>query len=128
VRAFGASTDRLLIVGDGPDAAALRRGASSNVEFRAGVTPDRVPDLLGDARALLVPSISHEGAGRVVLEAYAAGVPVLASRAGGLLEVVQDGSTGLLLPPGDTGAWTEGVTRLTDDRVTIRMGEAGWNL
>lgn len=119
---------KLVIVGDGPDAARLRSLAPSNAEFRGPVAPGLVPDLLSRSRALVVPSLSHEGAGKAVLEAYAAGVPVLASRAGGLPEVVQDGITGLLLPPGDASALGEAVDRLLDDSASERMGEAGWGL
>src|SRR4029450_46146 len=86
------------------------------------------PKLLRHARALVVPSTYHEGAGRVVLEAYAAGVPVLASRAGALPETVRDGVTGLLLPPSDTKAWTRAAERLLEDSESERMGDAGWNL
>lgn len=119
---------KLLVVGDGPDATSLRALAPANVEFRGPVPAELVPDLLVGSRAVVVPSVSHEGAGKVVLEAYAAGVPVLASRAGGLPEVVQDGTTGLLLPPGDPVAWERAAERLLDDAESERMGEAGWRL
>lgn len=125
VEVFRRSSARLIIVGEGPDGAMLRRRGSSNLEFRGTVEPDRVPDLLAGARALLVPSLSHEGAGKVVLEAYAASVPVLASEAGGLPEVVDDGQTGFLLPPGDVPAWTRAVDRMSDDELVQRMGAAG---
>jgi glycosyltransferase involved in cell wall biosynthesis len=119
---------KLLLVGDGPEAAHLRSIAPSNVEFRGTAEPDEVPRLLRNARALVVPSTYHEGAGRVVLEAYAAGVPVLASRVGALPETVRDGVTGLLLPPSDTKAWTRAAHRLLEDSESERMGDAGWDL
>ena len=119
---------KLLIVGDGPEASRLRAAAPKNVEFRATVEPDEVPALLRRARAVLSPSVSHEGAGKVVLEAYAAGVPVIVSRAGGLPEVVRDGVTGLVLPPTDRTAWVRGVTHLLDDGESERMGRSGWEL
>ena len=119
---------RLLIVGDGPEASSLRERAPSNVEFRSTVPPETARALLGSARAILVPSLSHEGAGRVVLEAYAAGVPALASRSGGLPEVISDGETGLLLPVGNPHAWAEGVTRLLSDAESERMGRAAFEL
>jgi len=65
---------RLLVVGDGPERGRLMGKGLPNVEFKATVGPDEVPALLRGARAVLSPSVSHEGAGRVVLEAYAAGV------------------------------------------------------
>lgn len=128
LEAFKGLKARLLIVGSGPDDAALRRRAPSNVEFAGGVDPDVVPGLLEGTRALLVPSLSHEGAGKVVLEAYASGVPVIASRAGGLPEVMQHGVTGLLVPPGDEGAWARAVARLIDDDRSMRMGKAAWRV
>lgn len=121
-------TAKLLIAGDGPDATRLRAMAPVNVEFTGTVEPDEVPRLLRGARALLVPSIWYEGAGRVVLEGYAAGVPVLASRVGALPEVVHDGITGLLLPTNKTKAWVEAAERMGDATESERMGEAGWNL
>jgi glycosyltransferase involved in cell wall biosynthesis len=126
VEAWGSIDARVLVVGEGPEREDLRRLAPVNVEFRDSVSPERVPELLQSARALIVPSISHEGAGKVVLEAYAAGVPVLASRGGGLPEVVEDGVTGVLLPPGDPVALTKGVEHLQDDAVSRRMGDAAW--
>src|SRR5207253_4200048 len=74
------------------------------------------------ARALLVPSRWYEGAPRVVLEAYAAGVPVLASRIGALPELVEDGESGLLAAPDDVPAWRAALERLSDDAESERMG------
>ena len=59
------------------------------------------------ALALVVPSIWFEGFPLVVLEAYAAGTPVIASRLGSLGEIVADGTTGLLVPPNDPDALGE---------------------
>jgi glycosyltransferase involved in cell wall biosynthesis len=96
------------------------------VEFKATVGPDEVPALLRGARAVLSPSVSHEGAGRVVLEAYAARVPVIVSHAGGLPEAVEEGMTGLLLPAMDISGWRQSVERLEDDSESERMGKAAW--
>jgi glycosyltransferase involved in cell wall biosynthesis len=128
LRAWRQIQAKLLIVGDGPEGGRLRSIAPSNAEFRGAVEPDEVPRLLRHARALLVPSTHHEGAGKVVLEAYAAGVPVLASRVGALPESVRDCVTGLLLPPSDTNAWTQAAQRLLEDSESERMGDAGWDL
>jgi glycosyltransferase involved in cell wall biosynthesis len=117
---------KLLVVGDGPERGRLRALAPAGVEFRGTVEPDEVSALLRHARALVVPSRWYEGAGRVVLEAYAAGVPVLASRIGALPEVVEDGVTGLLLPPADRDSWALAAERILDDSESERMGEAAW--
>jgi glycosyltransferase involved in cell wall biosynthesis len=125
VDAWRSIRTKLLIIGDGPEASRLRAAAPNSVEFRGAVQPDELPALLRGARAAVLPSRWHEGAGRVVQEAYAAGVPVLASRAGGLPEIVQDEVTGLVLPIDDPGAWIRGAERLLDATESIRMGRAG---
>jgi glycosyltransferase involved in cell wall biosynthesis len=128
VKAWNQVDRRLLIVGDGPERDSLRGLAGRNVDFKGTVQAADVPAILRAARALLVPSISHEGAGKVVLEAYAAGVPALVSGVGGLPEIVRDGVTGLVLPSGDAGAWARAVMRLFDDSESERMGCAAWDL
>ncbi len=69
----------------------------------------------GHCSAALVPSIWAEPFGLVALEAMAAGRPVIASRVGGLAEIVLDGETGLLVPPGDSAALAGAVERLLAD-------------
>jgi glycosyltransferase involved in cell wall biosynthesis len=125
--AWRRSSARLLVVGDGPAAQALRGGAPANVEFRPTVSPAEVPALIREARALLLPSLWYEAQPRVILEAYAAGVPVLASDLGALPEAVGHDS-GLLVPPGDADAWSDAVERLLDDRESARLGEGAWRL
>ena len=114
----------LLVVGDGPEAPRLRAVAPRNVKFTGTLNPQEVAIRLRRARAVLVPSEWHEGAGKVVLEAYAAGVPVLASSAGALPEVVENMVTGLVLPPEKPEAWAQGVEHLLDDSESERMGSS----
>jgi len=73
-----------------------------------------------------VPSVWHEPFGLVAVEAMAAGLPVVASRTGGLQDIVLDGETGLLTRPGDAATLAEALERLLDD-ITLRahMGAAG---
>jgi glycosyltransferase involved in cell wall biosynthesis len=123
--AWRRSSARLLVVGDGPAAQVLKADAPPNVEFRPTVSPAEVPPLIREARALLLPSVCYEAQPRVILEAYAAGVPVLASDLGALPEAVGPDS-GLLVPPGDAGAWADAVERLLDDRESERLGEGAW--
>jgi glycosyltransferase involved in cell wall biosynthesis len=87
-----------------------------------------MPALLARARALIVPSLWYEGAPRIILEAYAAGVPVLASRIGALPELVEHGASGLLFPPNEVAALATAVTRLADDGESERLGEGAWQL
>jgi glycosyltransferase involved in cell wall biosynthesis len=123
--AWRRSSARFLVVGDGPAHQALSRGAPANVEFRPTVSPAEVPALIREARALLLPSLWYEAQPRVILEAYAAGVPVLASDLGALPEAVGPDS-GLLVPPGDADAWSNAIERLLDDRESERLGHGAW--
>jgi glycosyltransferase involved in cell wall biosynthesis len=117
---------RLLIVGDGPQADQVRRQLPTTAELMGLVSPEELPGLIAGARALLVPSVWYEPAGRVVLEAYASGVPVIASRIGALPEVVEEGVTGLLADPGSREAWTRAMAALSDDREAERLGEGAF--
>lgn len=112
----------LVIAGDGPQGAELRRRAGPSVLFSGPLPAPEIPDLIRGARAVLVPSVWYEAQPRVILESYSAGVPVLASRIGGLAELVENDRSGLLLPPGDPVAWAAGATRLLNDEVSERMG------
>lgn len=67
---------------------------------------------MGRARAVLVPSLWPEPFGRTVIEAYARGTPVIATAVGGLPDLVDDGVTGLLVPPGSPAALLDAVERL----------------
>lgn len=105
---------RYLVVGDGELRDPLTRqtaalGLSDVVTF----TGDRsdVPDLMG-ALDLLVLSSHNEGLGRVLVEAMASGVPVLATSVGGVPEVVLDGETGCLVPPGRPGLMAGAIVDL----------------
>jgi len=122
VRAWVDVPAPLEIVGEGPDEAWLRAMAPPNVTFRTTVSGNRIAELIRTARAVVVPSEWFETAGRTVLEAYAAGVPVLASRIGALAEVVEHGRTGYLVHAGSSEGWAAAATRLTDDRLSIELG------
>jgi len=90
---------RFFLIGEGAQKAALQRQAEEagvRVAF-LGMRHD-VPALMAALDLLVVPSI-NEGMGRVILEAGAAETPVVASRVGGIPDVVDDGETGLLAPP-----------------------------
>lgn len=119
---------RLVMVGDGPETGAARAlaerlGVARHVEFVGAQT--RVADLLARADLLLLPSAS-ESFGLAALEAMSCAVPVVASRVGGLPEVVADGVCGRLVPPGDVdGMASAALEILGDERRAAAMGEAG---
>jgi glycosyltransferase involved in cell wall biosynthesis len=94
IAAFNQLRLPLIVVGDGPAWRHLRREAGPTIKF-AGRLPDpAVADIMGSARALVVTSVEEFGI--AVVEAQAAGRPVIGRRAGGVLETVVDGATGRL--------------------------------
>ena len=114
---------QLLVVGDGPAGDDLRRKVPSSARFLGTVPHSRIGELLSGARALMVPSLWYEGAPRSILEAFSAGVPVLASRIGALPEVVSESVSGLLVEPGDSEAWLDAVRKMEDDRLALQLAE-----
>ncbi|CAB1127682.1 putative Glycosyl transferase [Candidatus Hydrogenisulfobacillus filiaventi] len=111
-------TVRLDIVGDGPlrpqlEGLGRRLGLGGRVRFH-GFSP-RPEQWLCRAHILLLPSRA-EAFGNVIVEAGACGVPAVASRTGGIPEQVQDGITGLLVPPDNPDALAAAVLRLAADR------------
>ena len=100
----------------------LARGSGS-VEFGGFV--ENVGDYLDAGDALVLPSL-HEGLGSVILDAFAAGLPVVASDIPGIRDVVEHEITGLLVPPADPVALTAALARLRDDdALRTRLAEAG---
>ena len=107
-----------LIAGDGRDRARLERlawslGINTKVRFM-GQRSDNL-QILKAIDVFVLPSLS-EGMGSVLLEAAACGAPIIATRVGGIPEVVSDGENGLLYPPGDSQALAAALLRLLDDR------------
>jgi len=84
-----------------------------NVEF-VGFKQD-VENILSGARILVAPSVIEESFGRVVIEAFACGVPVVATAVGGFKEIIKDGKNGLLVEPGDSEAIAEGILKVLGD-------------
>lgn len=119
---------RLEIAGDGPlreDLLQLRQplGLSERVAF-LGVVRD-ISAVLRRARLFVLPSQS-EGISLTLLEAMASGLPVVATRVGGNPEVVEEGSTGLLVPPGDPRALAQAMLKLWHNPERGRtLGQAG---
>lgn len=114
-----------VVAGDGPLSDSLR-AAFPEARFTGHVAAAEVDRLLGEALVAVVPSVSLENAPLGVLEAMAAGVPVIASRVGGVPELVEDGVTGLLVAPGDTEGLAGALARIASE-VGLRetLGDAG---
>src|SRR5262245_15295733 len=119
---------RFMIAGEGELRPALERQIKDHhLEkhvFLAGFRPDILS--VHKAFDVFVMSSVTEGLGTSLLDAMACGKPIVATTAGGMPEVVEDGLTGLLVPPRDHEAMAEGIVRLLrDEALRTRMGEAG---
>ena len=121
---------RLTLVGDGPERATLEAraadlGLDEAVQFTGYRTQDEVAALLAGADMLVLPSFA-EGLPVVLMEALASRIPVIATPVAGVSELVRDGETGLLVPPGDIDSLTAALDRLLGDpELCRRLGEAG---
>lgn len=126
-QAFPDGGQRLRIVGSGDLEAEIRRRAAGlpGVELTGQVARERGLEILAGARALVVPSRWYEVFPRIVAEAYALGVPVIASRLGSLGEIVVDGETGLHAEPGDAADLARALRALAGDRDLAERVGAG---
>jgi glycosyltransferase involved in cell wall biosynthesis len=101
-------------------------GAESFVRHVGWQSQSELPKLLWNCDVLAMPTVAQEALGRTAVEAMAAGLPVVASRLGGLPFTVADGATGFLAAPGDPTDLAEKLeTLLNDPALRKRMGEAG---
>jgi glycosyltransferase involved in cell wall biosynthesis len=108
----------LRIVGKGPRAglvADLVDELPAQTFWRLSLTTEEVAGALDAATVLVLPSRS-EGMGRVIVEALCRGRPVVASRVGGIRDLVHDGENGILVEPGDTAALADALVRILSDR------------
>lgn len=129
LRATGA-TFRWRIVGSGPEEASLRalvraNGIGDRVEFTGTLERSAVRDAMRSATLFFLPSL-HEEFGVAAAEAQACGLPVVATRVGGIPEVVEDGESGMLLAAGDVDAMARALgTLLADPALRAEMGANG---
>jgi glycogen(starch) synthase len=128
--ALVASKDfNLVLIGDGPlrpriERAARLAGLAERVHLRGFVPQPLVAAAMAHSDALVVPSTAEE-LGLAALEAIHAGLPVIASRTGGIPETVLDGENGLLVPPGDARALARAIERFLGDRALAARLAAG---
>jgi glycosyltransferase involved in cell wall biosynthesis len=124
---LGARPWRLSVVGDGPARAAVEAAlgaVADRVEWCGAAPEEAVPALLAEADLCVWPAV-NEAYGVSLLEAQAAGLPVVAGRSGGVGDIVADGESGLLVPAGDDAAFAAAVGALLDDPARRRaMGAA----
>jgi len=119
----------VLLVGDGPERSLLERevirlGVGDRVHLLGFVPHEHVPAVLSSADLLVLPSL-YEELGTVLLEAMWVGLPIVASRTGGIPDVITDRVHGLLVAPGDPEALARAIDRLlAEPNLARRMGEA----
>lgn len=100
--AAGKVRGAIRVAGSGPLAPSVAAAATAgSVAFLGELPTTQVREHIARSRALVVPSLWYEGFPMVVIESFAAGTPVIASRIGSLAEIVEDGATGLLVEPGN---------------------------
>jgi glycosyltransferase involved in cell wall biosynthesis len=115
LRAAELNPGSVSVAGDGPLAPLVQEAAAAgHVRYLGTLGSAEVADQLRGAAALAVPSTWFEGFPMVVIEAYAAGTPVIASRIGSLATIVEDAVTGLLVAPGDGDELGERFAWATD--------------
>jgi glycosyltransferase involved in cell wall biosynthesis len=124
---------RLQIAGEGPQRRDLEQLARvwnlENVTFLGYVEPGALPPLIAKSRFTIFPSRAFETLGKTILESYANGRAVVASDLGSRRELVRDGETGLLFPPGDVGQLTGAISFLYErPELALHMGVMGREL
>jgi glycosyltransferase involved in cell wall biosynthesis len=107
---------RLLVAGDGPERGRLESlagemGIRNRVQFLGNLSRERVTGCMQVADVFCLPSV-YEGLPHVILEAFAASLPVIATAVGGTVEAVDSGSNGLLVPPGNRAEFSSALDRL----------------
>ncbi|HET7462624.1 MAG TPA: glycosyltransferase [Longimicrobium sp.] len=121
----------LNVVGDGPERPRLqeqaeRLGLGGRAVFHGFVSKDELQRRLETCDAFVLPAVidakgDTEGLGVVLIEAMSYARPVIASAAGGIVDIVRDGRNGYLVPPGDTAALATAIGRMMDDPAAARQ-------
>lgn len=130
IRAAAKAGVRLVIAGTGPDEAelhALVKQLDADVTFVGHITGEKLHCLIGEARALVLPSEWYENAPVSILEAYALGTPVIGARIGGIPEMIREGETGLTAEAGNADDLAAQLSRMAALPLAERnrMGLAG---
>jgi len=121
VEAFSKLNLPLVIVGDGPELPRLQKMATPNIRFTGFTSGEQVAELLGRARGFICAT--EEDFGIAIVEAQAAGCPVIAYGCGGALETVVEGQTGLLFSEQSTGSLIASVKKFEESRSKFREVE-----
>lgn len=79
-------------------------------------TQRNIPEIMTNLDLLVLPTITQEAFGRVIIEAQASGVPVIAAKVGGIVDIIEDNNTGLLVPPGDDLSIAQAALKIFKDK------------
>lgn len=101
----------------------VQRNQMKNVTFTGFLAGDELNKMIQEARFVCVPSIWYENIPNSVIEAYAAGKPVLCSRIGSMTEMVEDGCNGLLFEPDNAQEIADCVRRMDEDALVLQMSK-----
>jgi len=126
---------KIWIVGDAPSSRQAykeqiqvlvrRLGLNHCTEFLG--TQRNIPEILSNLDLVVLATTTHEAFGRVIIEAQAAGVPVVATEVGGVVDIIEDGRTGLMVPPSDPQSMAEAVIKIFKDPSLARsLAEAAY--
>lgn len=128
---------QLCMVSDGPMRQPLqdlaeKLGVSDHVSLPGKVSPVRLQDLFATCTVFVLPSVvdskgDTEGLGVVIMEALVCKKPVVASDVGGIVDIIKNEQTGLLVPPGESGPLAGAIVRVIENReLASRLGEQGY--
>jgi glycosyltransferase involved in cell wall biosynthesis len=130
IRAGAKAKVPIILVGTGPEEQSLKALAASlgaDVNFLGYRTGEDLFGIVRNARAVVMPSTWYENAPLTILESYALGRPVIGAGIGGIPEMIRDGETGAIVPPGDVSHLADTLGRFAalSSNETIRMGIVG---
>lgn len=123
---------KVWIIGDAPKDKSIYREEAEMLTRRLGLSHcvkflgnrKDVPQILSKVNLVVLATITEEAFGRVIIEAQAAGVPVVATKVGGVVDIIDDGKTGLLVGPKDPDSMATAIVRiLKDNKLATRISE-----
>jgi lipopolysaccharide heptosyltransferase II len=126
---------KIWIVGDAPPAKKAYKEGIEVLVKRLGLwhcteflgTLRNIPEVLSYLDLLVLATTTQEAFGRVIIEAQACGVPVIATRVGGVVDIIDDGKTGLLVPPAEPGAIAEAAMKIfKDPKLAVSLAEEAY--
>jgi len=123
---------KIWIIGDAPVSRQAYKGQLEVLVKRLGLwhcteflgTQRDIPEALSHLDLLVLATTTHEAFGRVIIEAQSAGVPVVATEVGGVVDIIENAKTGLLVPPADPSSMAEAIIRIIKDpELTVNLAE-----